>query len=391
MWSLRLSTGLLAIVLPGLPGVVWGALPVPGREWPDERRTWIDPEFGREIVQWTTHAAPSWPMYFNIDGFIDDDRVLVFSERTGSRQLFVLDLASGRLRQLTNHPEVHEQMWHWPDLGTAWFVSDGVLHAVETATGAVRAIGPVPSGFRSLSVTCDGRWALVSHNLATEPGRFGPWTISRIDTTTGETEQVTPGFGFIVSHVQASPTDPTLATFNWQHRYRAGPQTGTVGDAPVRIWWLRVDGSDGGPVGPQEWGLHRTHDFWWPDGSRLGYAARYLWGPHRGRQFLGSCAPDGSDNFMLELPVGPSHPMVHGGGRYWIADVWEREMILTLTVVEHRTAVRTEKLFRHDSSWRGQPSHPHPRVSRDGRWVIFGTDRTGVPQVYSIELNLGPW
>jgi oligogalacturonide lyase len=388
MRFLRLSPLLAVACLTWVS--VEGAMPIAGREWPDERRVWVDPEFGREIVQWTTHAAPSWPLYFNIDGFIDDDRVLVFSERTGSRQLFVLDLTDGRLRPLTNHPDVHEQMWHWPALGMAWFVSAGVLHSVETTTGAVRTIGPVPAGFRSLSVTCDGKWALVAHNLSTEAGRFGPWTVSRMDTATGATEQIAPGFGFIVSHVQASPTDPSRATFNWQHRYRAGPQTGTVGDAPVRIWWLRVDGSDGGPVGPQEWGLHRTHDFWWPDGSRLGYAARYVWGENRGRQFLGSCAPDGSDNFMIELPVGPSHPMVHGGGRYWIADVWEREMILTLTTVENREAVRTEKLFRHDSSWQGQPSHPHPRVSHDGRWLVFGTDRTGVPQVYTIELNLGP-
>lgn len=163
---------------------------------------------------------------------------------------------------------------------------------------------------------------------------------------------------------------------------------GTVGNPPIRTWWLRVDGTDGGPVAPQEFGLHRTHDFWFPDGSRLGYSARYHFGPNKGRQFLGSCRPDGTDNYMMELPVGPSHPMAYDGGRYWIADRLGDESVLTLSATTNRRIIRTEKLFRHNSSWKGQPSHPHPRISPDGRLAIFGTDRTGAPQVHSVRLEL---
>ena len=32
------------------------------------------------------------------------------------------------------------------------------------------------------------------------------------------------------------------------------------------------------------------------------------------------------------------------------------------------------------------PSHPHPSFSPDGRWVIYNSDRTGIGQVYVVEV-----
>jgi hypothetical protein len=34
----------------------------------------------------------------------------------------------------------------------------------------------------------------------------------------------------------------------------------------------------------------------------------------------------------------------------------------------------------------GQHSHPHAYLTPDFRWVVFNSDRTGVPQVYVAEL-----
>ena len=49
---------------------------------------------------------------------------------------------------------------------------------------------------------------------------------------------------------------------------------------------------------------------------------------------------------------------------------------------------QTKILFRHDSSWGAQPTHPHPHFSPDGKYVMFSTDKTGNPQVYTVEINL---
>lgn len=359
-----------------------------GKIWPSEKQTWIDPEFGREITQWTRHEKPSWHLYFNVESFIDANHAIIVSERSGQRELYRLSLETGEMLQMTASGDPVGHLWHWPALHTLWFTSGAELAALDTRTLERRVITRLSKRLSGLSATCDGRWVLASWNKSETEDRYGPFAVFRIDAQTGETVQISPDHGFNVNHLQASPVDPAIMTHAWQHLYAPGPMRGTVGNTPVRIWWLRVDGTDGGPL-TQEFGIHRTHEFWFPGEHRLGYAARYFFGPNRGRAFLGSCLPDGSNNTMMELPVGPSHPMVFEGGRYWIADLFEGQKILTLSETKDYRIVKTEKLFRHDSSWEGQPSHPHVRISPDGRLVLFGTDRTGTPQVHSVRLDLG--
>ena len=43
--------------------------------------------------------------------------------------------------------------------------------------------------------------------------------------------------------------------------------------------------------------------------------------------------------------------------------------------------VRTRYLLLPRTSWKGQPAHPHPYVSPDGRFVVFQSDYSGRPQV----------
>lgn len=70
----------------------------------------------------------------------------------------------------------------------------------------------------------------------------------------------------------------------WQHVYREGG-SGIVGNTPQRIWWININVEEGGPVGPQEFGIHRTHEFWFPDGKRIGYSARYISAKTKGSNF----------------------------------------------------------------------------------------------------------
>ena len=156
------------------------------------------------------------------------------------------------------------------------------------------------------------------------------------------------------------------------------------GSIPV---FIKTDVSDGGPVGPQEFGIHRTHEFWIYDGSRIAYSARYKFGKNKGKQYLGSCLSDGSDNYMIELPVGPAHSQIFKDNMHWVADLNDGS-ILTLWTFKRDKISKEEKLFRHDSSWKGQPSHPHPHFSPNGKYVLFSTDKTGSPQVHTVKINL---
>lgn len=361
-----------------------------GKIWPAEKTTWTDSEFGYEITKWTSEKFSSWHLYFNVESFIDDTTAIIYSDRTGSVNLFKLSLNSGAIIQLTDHKSnISGAAWHYPAVKTIWYEIDNSIHQLNYGTMENKIVLTDSSAdLRSFTVTCDYRYLVYSVNK--NPGfdknnSTGPYAIFRYDLKTGEKKQISPDYGFTISHLQASPADPGLISYCWQHQYRQGGP-GIVGNTPLRIWWIRTDGSDGGPV-LQQFAIHRTHEFWFYDGSRIGFSARYMFGENKGRQFLGSCKPDGSDSFMFEVPVDAAHSQVYKDNKHWVADQNDG-MILTLWTFDRDKVLKEQKLFRHNSSWGEQPGHPHPHFSPDGKYVMFGTDRSGKPQVYTVKINI---
>lgn len=361
-----------------------------GKKWKSEKETWIDEEFGYEITKWTSEMYENWHLYFNVESFIDENNVLIYSTRAGGINLFRLNLIDGTITQLTNHPGRVGTVWHLPDLKKVWYELDNTVHELNYLTMENRIVfSDNKIDIRSFTVTCNGKYLVYSINK--NPGfsaehSTGPFAIMRFDLHTGETKQISPDYGFTINHLQASPTDSSIIIYAWQHQYRdRGP--GIVGNTPIRIWWINVNGESGSPVIPQEFGIHRTHEFWFYDGSRIGYSARYMFGQNKGKQFLGSCKFDGSDNYMFEAPVGPAHSQVFKDNKHWVADQ-NNGMILTLWKFERDKILKEEKLFRHNSKWNEQKGHPHPHFSPDGKYILFGTDKSGSPQVYTVKINL---
>ena len=364
-----------------------------GKMWPSEKKIWVDPEFGYEITQWTNHDSLSWHVYFNIESFVDESHALIFSQRSGSTNLYKLDLDSGDMTQMTDETNLTGKIWHWPQHQTLWYLAGHTIVAMNTTTLEKRDVITLKTTPRSMTVTCDAQWIVVALDESKSPSakpvqHLGPFIIYKIHTQTGEMIQISPEYGFVIGHLQASPTDPAKISYCWQHLYKDGDYPGIKGKTPLRIWWLDINGKAGGPVGPQEFGLHRTHEFWFPDGSRIGYSARYQYGENDGRQFLGSCKPDGSDNVMMEAPVLYSHSQMFKDLKHWVVDIYDGS-VLTLLTVQDWNIEKVQPLFRHDSSWQGQASHPHPHFSPDGRCVLFSTDKSGSAQVYTVRIGIG--
>ncbi|MCX6170285.1 MAG: oligogalacturonate lyase family protein [Ignavibacteriales bacterium] len=361
-----------------------------GKIWLSEKKTWIDDSTKYEITQWTT-TGKNWHLYFNVESFIDENDAIIYSDRAGAINLFKLNLGNGTITQLTdNTTDVSGAAWHYPKLKQIWYEVDNSIRVLNYETLKNKLVIKNSSAdLKSFTVTCDAKYLVFSVNK--NPGyssnnSTGPYAIMRFDLVTGDVKQISPDYGINISHLQASPTNPKIISYAWQHQYRKGGP-GTVGNVPIRFFWINIDGTDGGPVGPQEFGIHRTHEFWFYDGSRFGYSARYMFGPNKGRQFLGSCKPDGSDNFMFEVPVGPAHSQVFKDNKHWVADQ-NNGMILTMWTFNRDKIIKEEKLFRHDSSWGEQPTHPHPHFSPDGKYIMLSTDKTGTPQVYTVKVNL---
>jgi oligogalacturonide lyase len=380
---------LIAATLCGLDHPLRAQQTLVGKVYASEKQSVDNREYGYEVTQWTQNGSNNH-LYFNVESFIDATHFMFYSDRSGSMNMFVMDMITGAMTQMTDERDLTQEAWHLPQFHTVWFLTKKELKSLNTITFAVRSVYKFDSGKpQSFAITCDGKYCVYSINE--HPGfsvnhSTGPYALFRLDLNTKEVKQISPNLGFKIGHVMTSPVDPAMLSYCWQHVYDKGAP-GMVGNTPQRIWWNNIEGTDGGPVGVQEFGLHRTHEFWFPDGKHIGYSARYHFGPNKGQQFIGITTPDGKDNFMMPVPVSSSHNQIYADNKHWVCDLYDG-LHLVLFTIEGKEIVKKEVLFRHDSSMKGDATHPHPHFSPDGNSILFSSDRTGKPEVYTVKVGI---
>lgn len=361
-----------------------------GRVWPSEKKSWMDDSSGYEITQWTSLGQNSHP-YFTVESFIDDDTALIFSDRTGKKQLYRLNLINGEMTQMTKATRLRS-MDHLPRHNMLWYLDGSVLKSLDTRTLEAKEVydfAKFPYTVGSFSVTCDARWFVFSSNqkVATaEDGGYGPFVLYKLSLQDKSIAPITPMTGFNIGHVQANPVDPSLILYCWQ--WEALGRKKLVGDTPIRIWWVNIDGTDGGPLS-QEFGLHRVHEAWTPDGRFVTFTGDYRFGLHKGKEIVGIQSIDGRTQISYDASVWHSHQHMAADNRHWVADLYNHDdRVLVMFTRSDSGLEKTEILFRHGSSWSGQSSHPHPHFSPGGKYILFSTDKTGTPQVYTVKVNL---
>ena len=181
-----------------------------------------------------------------------------------------------------------------------------------------------------------------------------------------------------INHIQASPTDPDLIEYCWEGPWR-----------PQRMWVTNLPGDDGGPLGRQRPNEARGHEFWFEDGSRVGYHG-YKETTDGRVATIGTVSSDGKEEWQLALDgKGCGHCAYHEGRDLWVTDRAPDWNGLAVIRIEDQGADQTgvfERLCVHGSTWKSQGCHPHPQFSPDGRRVIWTSDVEGVSQVYMMEL-----
>lgn len=362
-----------------------------GKVLPAEKRTWIDDITGFEITQWTTKGVNSHP-YFTVESFIDDLTAIIFSKRTGEKQLYKLNLVSGEMIQMTTAKHLRS-IDHLPKFKKIWFIDGASLYCLKTddySTKEVFNFEGKQFDVGSFSITCDEKWMVFSaiKKLQTPDdcsyGPFAVYKLSLIDTTL---TQITMDYGFNISHVQTNPVDPNLILYCWQWE-KPGNEGRLIGHAPIRTWWVTLDGIDGGPF-LQEYGTQRTHETWTADGRAIAFVSKYRIGPNNRKHFLGLQSIDGKINERFPSQVSPGHQNIFKDNKHWIVDVFDdNEKLLALLTRGKNKIEKSVLLFNHDSSLDGQDSHPHPRFSPGGKYVLFSTDKSGKPQVYTVRIDL---
>ena len=377
--------------------------PRAGSNWPDERETYDDPHTGARVTRLTSYPnADDYHLYFTEDGWYDDGRRLLFrSDRTGSRQLFSIDLESGLITQVTDFDDFQGQTAIDHEASDAYFWVDKKLVRFDLERlRATDVLYEVPEGYDegSMDVNADG--SVVYASIVEDVGLPGDGSkmdemmrsrphvqILAVPTDgAGDPELIYEEERWISSHVNASPTDPDIFMFCQEGYWDRVEHRIWVADASTgEVWKVREVPEDAG-IG---------HEYWMADGERIGYHGSMR--DPQGRErvddpepFMGSARYDDTDYREMDLPdevyaLTHSHansPELHvcdgsfTGLPYNICYRWNEET----EAYEGPRALATV-------DWKPGGPHPHSRFSPDGSQVLFDSDRyDGSSNLYLVDV-----
>lgn len=365
-----------------------------------EMKTHTDPVSGVEVTQLTDYKGHSHHFYFTNPGWYDNGRkLLVASDQANRSNLYGLDLESGAIEQLTDlepvglpreleftracKNPVQEEAYFWHDLS---------LMALDLNTKETRVLTEIDPRWCVSMTNCsaDGKhvyfgcWEDLSDQFAVDllRGYVGfretwearPLSQVRRAATDGSGEETVFEEEYWIGHVNTSPTQPHLLTYCHEGPWHL---------VDNRIWGLDARTGKSWKIRPTAENETVGHEYWYRDGLRIGYHGRIGIDKGRGeRSILGHVLHDGTEAYEAEFPGQTGHIFSHdeslivgdGGG---VIRLWKW--------IDGRYA-GPRLLCRHDSSMHIQQTHPHPRISPDGQYIIFSSDRSGYGNVYRVPL-----
>lgn len=371
-------------------------------------RAFRDRDTGTLVTRLTPQGTHCLRNYFYQKGFTADGKRLLVGSDLGTRMNFwLLDVVTGRARQLTEGARENVQgAYLSADDRWLYFTRGNRDHVrVDLETLEETIVYTVPEGWvgygtwspNSATTRTVGLLMKAEDRVTTGEGwaRFAAQYHARplqrlfeIDLATGKDRTVYEEKRHL-GHPMYRPGDDTQMGFCHE-----GPHD--LVDS--RIWLIRSDGTGLHRVKEHAPGESVMHEFWVPDGSQLLYVS-YTKGEDR--RWIGSYDP-GTDENRLVMPMPPcAHLMSNdegsllvGDGAGQLGDVADQEghaftpdplvYLFDLKTKTHRP------LCGHHSSWKvyggnTQASHPHPSFTPDGRRVLFASDFEGDLALYMAE------
>lgn len=352
---------------------------------PSESR-WIDCTDGTTVRQVTSHPSIHHHPFFFVDSWNTAmDFLLMVSHRTGEPQVFIEPGAGEDLIQLTDEPTLAEwSIIPSKDGNWIYFVSGQEGKRVSPASGEVELLahfgdaemrekGMVGAAMGTTALSASGRWWAVPVKTG-DASRF--WLMDA-ERKSAEVFLEQPTIG----HPQFCPDDSDLILF-------AGPLTD-------RVWVTDR-------AGQHRRIYKREHDLQW--------VTHEVWRPgHRSVLFVDW--PNGMreiDVVSNSVQTVSRFPIWHGApdctGDRLVCDTNFPDKglhLISLTGQDAPRFVHRPEASSQGSHWAGpfpynhgpikvhapQHTHPHPRISPDGKLVVFTSDRSGCAQVYVVSLE----
>ena len=375
------------------------------KKYSSERYCYTDRETGAEVVRLTSWRANSNHLYFTNNSFYDGGRRIVFSsERDNAPNLFSLDLESGEIEQLTDfgvpeaYPGRNDFHLSYVDYNNAVcvFYIGRDLMRLDIKTKEVTPIFRVPDGYGKhiVSISADGKYALTSVHEDVSARRLGntlqdtfnchPHSMIKKIAIDGSGDETVWEENNFVAHVNASSTNPDLLTFCHE---------GYWDEVDHRLWGL--DLRFGMPhkihlCQPRE---AIGHEYWFADGERIGYHGvlnSYRTGPGdenlHGDKQLGSVKFDNTDDRSFSFPFKTGH-IFSRDERLIVGDGDRDGRYLRVWTLENDGYGDPRALCLHRCSFKMQTSHVHPRITPDGKSVLYTSDESGYNQLNIVRIS----
>lgn len=371
-----------------------------GQIFPSELRVFADPRTRVEVRQLTHYRAHSHHFYFTNPGWYDGGRRLIFSsDRQNKTNLFSLDLHTYEITQLTDLtplplPREVEFIRAClnPVKDEAYFWYGYELRALDLHSFEQRTLHRMPDGFDVSMVNCSADGCYVYSSISEDMSKHFKVDLLRGYVGFRETWAAKPlsqvvkvavdGSGgqvvfeekYWIGHVNTSPRYPHLLTYCHE---------GPWHDVDNRIWGLNADTGETWKIRPPENGEVVGHEYWHADGEFVGYHGKWP----DGREFFGHVRHDNTD--CIEVPfetVVSGHGHFHSNDQSLIVSDVGPTVDLWRWDEELGGYGAGRALCSHDSSFKIQQVHVHPRFNADTTQVLFTSDVSGYGNLYLVDI-----
>lgn len=366
----------------------------PYRIYPSERTTYKDRVSGVTIHRLTNHLGHSINAYFTNNNWYDNNQKMIFTSHRGNcANIFSIDIESSEISQLTDMPDYGKPLSfsnHVNNvLGETYYWHNNCAYAVDLHTLETRPLWTAPEGCNtgSLISGADGKYVYtsltedISNRVYTNltAGYIGmreffeahpKCKIVRISTE-GKGAEIIHEEDNWLTHINPSCTQSNIITFCHEGPWNLVDHRIWVFDVSTgKISKIRERRVEGEQIG---------HEYWHLDGIHIGYQVHR---PEVG-SFFGFMKYDGTGE--IEAPAvrypGPDH--VHSND----FDMVVSDSGKTIKVYKYngKEFDGPRILCMHDGSFTLGFAHPHPRMTADGKSVVFNSDCSGYCNIYMAE------
>lgn len=387
-----------------------------GKKMPE---TWIDKDTHHKVVKLSAAMqGSSLSFYFHNNPFIGNEMVFYNSSRqkpadvtdmkkeealpnnANNKQLYIINLNTKKVRQLTNHPSAMGGEIVSEKTGTVFFQVKDSVYALEAGTGKARLVYVFPADFKASVTTINSDGTLLAGTWATEaekeilkrnPNKSDffnkiyearlPKTLFTIDIKAGVLSKIFTDSAWL-NHVQFSTVNPALLMFCHE-----GPW-----HKVNRLWTIDVNTKQITQI------HHRTVDMEIWGHEWFGKSGKTIWfdlqQPKGQTFFVGGY--DVATGKEMKYSLQRNEWSVHynsnesetlfagdGGDPGAVAKAPDGQWIYLFT--PNGDKFNAEKLvnMKHHQ----YKLEPNVHFSPDGKWVIFRANFEGEANVYAVEIS----